>query len=312
MIALVTGGAGFIGSHLVDRLLAQDTDVRIFDIVEPRWRSDVEYSCGSILDVEGLTRAMQGVDVVFHLAAVANVNEIYQRPDFAETVNTRGTLNVLEASRRSRVRKIVYASTVWVYDGCEGEVVDEETLLHPPRHLYTATKVAAEGYCHAYQRLYGVTSTILRYGVPYGPRSREGTVVTNFVERALRRQPIVIAGAGDQWRRFVYVEDLAEANVLALSSVSDNRVYNLDGRERVTIRRVADTVRRIIGDVHVQHTDARPGDFSGKEASSERAKRELGWEPHIGFDEGIRRYIDWYRAVRSLADASSVIHSPGP
>ncbi len=297
MIAFVTGGAGFIGSHVVDRLRARGVEARIYDLVKPRWRTDVEHIHASILDLDALTAAMKGADVVLHLAAVADVKDVFERPDYAESINTRGTLNVLEAARRNRVRKVIFGSTVWVYSEVPEQVVDEATPLPPPNHLYTATKIAAEYYCRSYQKLYGLTTAILRYGIPYGPRARDGAVIPTFVQRALGGEPLVIAGDGSQWRRFVYVEDLAEGNVLAIRDVADNKTYNLDGTERVTIRQLAETIRRILGNVEIRHVEGRPGDFSGKEVRSERARLELGWEPRVTLEDGIRRYIEWYRST---------------
>ena len=312
MIALVTGGAGFVGSHVVDRLRDRGVAARIYDTVAPSWRPNLQYHRGSILDLTTLISAMQDVDVVLHLAAAADVNDIFLRPGDAEMVNTRGTFNVLEAARRSRIRKVIFASTVWVYGDSGDDVVDENTSLQPPRHLYTATKIAAEGYCHAYHNLWGLTSTILRYGVPYGPRARMGAVIPNFVECALNNKPMTIAGDGSQWRRFVYVEDLAEASVLATQDVADNRIYNLDGKERISIRQVAETIRSVVGDVEIRYTEARPGDFFGKEVLSVRAKQELGWEPRVGFEEGVRRYVDWYRSTLFKQKVSDVATASTP
>lgn len=134
--------------------------------------------------------------------------------------------------------------------------------------------------------------TILRYGIPYGPRARDGAVIPIFVRKALNGEPLTIAGDGSQFRKFIYVEDLAEGNVLALQSVAKNKVYNLDGSSKVTIKQIAETIRNIIGDVKIEYTSARPEDFSGKEVLSELAKRELGWEAKTNIEEGVRRYIE--------------------
>ena len=298
MRALVTGGSGFIGSHVVDQLADHGIVPRIFDMVRPTFRDDVEYYHGSILDLDAVTMAMNQVDAVFHLAAVADVAEVMADPHYAESIN------VLEAMRKTKgVRRIVYGNTTWVYSDAVGEAVDEDTPIPPPSHFYTSTKLAAESYCIAYSRQFGIDATILRYGIPYGPRARAGAVVPAFVERALAGEPLVIQGDGSQFRQFVYVEDLARGNVLALKSVAKNRVYNLDGNERVTVRQIAESVRDIIGDVDVQFGEPRPGDFSGKIVSSERALKELGWAPEVPFAEGLRRYIDWYREMRTRKEA---------
>lgn len=235
-----------------------------------------------------------GVGVVYHLAAVADVKDVYAEPHYSEAINTRGTINVLEAARLVEMPWVIYGSTTWVYSEAEADVVDEDTALRPPSHLYTATKIASEYYCRAYSNLYGLSTTILRYGIPYGPRARRGTVLQIFVDRALNRLPLTIAGDGQQFRQFVYVEDLAEGNVLAMQEIAKNQVYNLDGKEKITVRQIAETVQKVLGDVEIQYVEGRPGDFAGKETLSHRARIDLGWEPKVSFEEGVRRYIQWY------------------
>lgn len=295
MLALVTGGSGFIGSHVVDKLREEGIEVRVFDMVLPRFRKDIEYYHGSLLDLEAIRMAMNSIDVVFHLAAVADVKGVFEEPHYAESINTRGTINVVEAARRCGVKRVMYGSTTWVYSDTEGAMVDENTPLSAPSHLYTATKLASEYYCQSYSKLYGLEVTILRYGIPYGPRARPGAVIPIFVEKALKGEPLTIAGDGMQYRNFVYVEDLAEGNVLGLKEVAKNKIYNLEGDEKITIRQIAETVQKILGEVEIKYIEGRPADFSGKEISNARAKEELGWHPRVSFEEGVRRYIDWYK-----------------
>lgn len=295
MKALVTGGAGFIGSHVVDKLRDKGIEVRVFDMVMPTFRKDIEYYQGSILDLEALRMALSGIDAIFHLCAVADVKDVFQEPHYSESINVRGTINILEAARRSgQIKRVIYASTVWAYSDCADNSVDETTPLPAPSHLYTATKLAGEYYCRAYAKLYNLGVTILRYGVPYGPRARGGAVIPIFVAKALRGEPLTIAGDGSQFRKFIYVEDLAEGNVLALKSIAKNKIYNLDGKEKVTIKQIAETVQKLVGNVKLESVPPRQGDYSGKEVSSELAKRELGWEPAVSFKEGVKRYIEWY------------------
>lgn len=300
MRVLVTGGAGFIGSHVVDRLLAHGVDPLIYDQQRSAYHREVEHFIGSILDVEALRMAMSGVHAVIHLAAVADVKEVLEDPFYAETVNTRGTISVLEAARRCRVKRVVYGSTTWVYSDCPQTEVDEETPIPPPSHLYTATKIASEFYCRSYAALYGMEQTLLRFGIPYGPRAREGGVIPIFVAKALRAEPLTLAGDGMQFRQFVYVEDLAEGVVLSLKPAAANRMYNLDGQTPISIRQIAEAIRELIGPVEIQATPARPSDFSGKRVSSRRALTELGWIPTTPFREGLNRYINWYRQRQEL------------
>jgi UDP-glucose 4-epimerase len=295
MKVLVTGGAGFVGSHFVDKLRDRGIMVRIFDMVVPTWRSDIEFYHGSILDLEALRMAMSGIDTVYHLAAIADVKDVFEEPYYSESINVRGTINILEAARKGKIKRVIYGSTTWVYSEVTESLIDEETLLRPPTHLYTATKIASENYCLCYSRLYNLPVTILRYGIPYGPRARDGAVVPIFVKKAIEGDPLTIAGDGSQFRKFVYVEDLAEGNVLALKAIGKNKIYNLDGTEKVSIRQIAETVQKLIGNVRIDYVPARPGDFSGKEISSRLAREELGWVPQTPFEEGVRRYIQWYQ-----------------
>ena len=295
MKVLVTGGSGFIGSHVVDKLRDKGVKVRVYDGIMPTYREDIEYYQGSILDRNTLGFAMNGIDAVMHLAAIADVKDVFGEPLKSEAINVRGAINVLEAARNSKVRKVIYGSTTWVYSEAESNNVDETTPLHAPSHFYTATKLAGEYYCQSYSKLYDLDVTILRYGIPYGPRARDGAVIPIFVKKALNGETLTIAGDGFQFRKFVYVEDLAEGNVLALRSIAKNKIYNLDGNERITIKEIAETTQKIVGDVKIECVQGRLGDFSGKEVSSELAKRELKWSPKVNFEEGVRRYIVWYK-----------------
>src|SRR6201986_2456852 len=251
MRVLVTGGSGFIGSHVVDKLRARGHEPVIYDLRPSPWHENgtVETVLGSITDREALERALHSCDAVAHLAAVADVNDVHASPEDAERVNPRGTVPVLKAGRRAGVKRIVYASTIWVYSDCEPEEVDEDTLLPPPSHLYTSTKLAGELYCKAYQELYGIDYTILRFGIPYGPRAREAAVIPAFVNKAFNGDPLTLAGDGSQSRKFVYVEDLADGVALGLNDIAVNRFYNCSRHEILTILRLAEYVQRIISEV---------------------------------------------------------------
>ena len=191
---------------------------------------------------------------------------------------------------------MIYASTIWVYSDVEATEVDEDTPLALPSHLYTATKLAGEMYCRSYEKLYGVESTILRFGIPYGPRARPAAVLPIFVNKALAGEPLTIAGDGKQTRRFVYVEDLADGVVRALAPEAAGRVYNLVGEEDTSVSGIAEAVRDAIGEVEITYTEGRAGDFAGARVCGERAARELGWRAKTPYAEGVRRYVAWHRA----------------
>jgi UDP-glucose 4-epimerase len=309
----VTGGAGFIGSHVVDKLQARGHQPRIFDLVpSPHHGPEVETILGDLCDPDTARRAIDGCEVVIHLAAMADVDEVAKDPSRTDRVNVHGTQVLLEAARDARSSRFVYASTIWVYgDAADPEPVDEETTLGLPRHFYTATKIAGEMYTATYGELYGLEWTILRFGIPYGPRARPAAVVPAFTAKALAGQPLMIAGDGTQSRRFVYVEDLAEGVVAALAPAAADRVYNLVGRENTSVRSIARTIRDIVGDVKIVHVDGRAGDLRGGNVSGERAARELGWEPTTPFAEGVRRYVDWVTATDETPRVASASRTDG-
>jgi UDP-glucose 4-epimerase len=304
MRVLVTGGGGFIGSHVVDRLLDRGVTPRIFDLSASPYHSplEVETFTGSITDAANLDLAMRDCDAVIHLAAVADVGHVLADPVLAEEVNTRGTLNVLEAACRAKVGRVVYGSTTWVYSDCVEQAVDEETPIPAPRHLYTATKLAGETYCAGYSELYDLESTVLRFGIPYGPRARAAGVVAKFTDLAFEGKALTIAGDGSTTRSFIYVEDLADGIVAALKPEAAGRTYNLSGDEVVTILEIAERVQENTDNCEIVHTPPRPGDFPGKEISNERALAELGWKADTSFREGVRKYVEWVRCTTRPPD----------
>lgn len=308
---LVTGGSGFIGSHVVDKLADAGFEPRIYDLRpsahhEPE---SVDTTIGDLLDAEALQNAMEDCDAVVHLAAYADVGVVAEEPVSAEECNARGTLAVLEAARATGTR-VLYGSTIWVY-GASGEgLIDEEAPIGLPDHLYTASKLAGEMYCTSYAELYDVPCTILRFGIPYGPRARPSAVIPIFVSKALKGDPLTIAGDGRQTRRFVYVEDLADGVVAAVERGAENRVYNLAGDETVTIRELAEVVSDLVGDTEIVHTPGRNGDFGGAVISNERAARELGWCASTPLHEGVRRYLAWLEPER--APAPEPVEEPVP
>ncbi len=292
---LVTGGSGFIGSHVVDALMSAGREPVIYDLAPSPWHPDCETVVGDLNDTARLTAALNSCEAVAHLAAAADVDQVRQDPLGADRINVRGTASLLEAARRAEVGRVIYASTIWVYSDTDLPVVNEDTPLRHPGHLYTATKLAGELYCRSYAELYGLEYTILRFGIPYGPRARPAAVVPAMVGRALAGEPLTIAGDGLQTRRFVYVEDLAEGVVAALAPSAADRIYNLVSNEDVSIKRVAETICNAVGDTEIVYTPGRSGDFAGVEVDGSRATRELGWSTSTSFEEGVRRYVESVR-----------------
>jgi UDP-glucose 4-epimerase len=308
---LVTGGAGFIGSHVVDKLLAAGHEPRILDLLASPYHREVETVLGDLCEPATARAALDGADAVLHLAAVADVDQVAKDPALTDRVNTHGTQVLLAAALESRVQRFVYASTIWVYGDASGpEAVDEDTL-GLPKHFYTATKIAGEMYTASYGELYDLEWTILRFGIPYGPRARPTAVVPAFTAKALAGQPLTIAGDGTQSRRFVYVEDLAEGVVASLAPQAANRIYNLVGRENTSVRAIARAVRDVVGDVPIEHSEGRAGDLHGGNISAERATIELGWEPRTAFADGVRRYVEWVTDVTGTPSAATASRTNG-
>ena len=299
MQVAVIGGGGFIGSHVVDHLLAAGHRVRVID-PDPRWRNPAaRYHELDLFDEAGLAAALAGCRAVFHLAGASDVNQVAADPVAAVRLNVEGTARVLECARQLACERVLLASTVWVYGATagDGERSEDATVdLARAGHVYVSTKLAAELLVHSYREMYGQHYTILRYGIPYGPRMRDVLVVARFVRAALAGEPITIAGTGEQQRNYVYVGDLADAHVRALSAAAADQVLALEGGTPVSVREIADTVRELVGPVPVEHVPGRTADYQGVTVSNRRAKELLDWSPETSFSVGVRRYLDWLSA----------------
>jgi len=311
---LVTGGSGFIGSHVVDALVNAGHDVTVIDHRVRPHREDVRFEDVDLLDLSSVLVATRSVDHVFHLGAVSNADYAHKYPVYSTALNVMGTTNVLEAARNNGIKRVHLASTVWVYNGAPNGTsapADESVPFHlnGAGHIYTSTKMASEMLCHNYGTLYHVPFTVLRYGIPYGPRMREELLIPIFLKRALRGEPLTVAGEGRQYRKFLYVTDLADAHVLALGDNAAGEIYNLEGLRPVTVLEVAEGIRRVVGDhVRIEFVPARPGDFGGREVSGEKAARELEWRPVVEFEDGLKRTVEWFcerwgRPLRRRASA---------
>jgi UDP-glucose 4-epimerase len=292
----VTGGCGFIGSHVVDHLIAAGHDVVVID-KHQRWANPAaRYVIGDVFDEAALDAALDGCEAAFHLAGVSDVSEVAASPSHAIRLNIEGTARILDAARRERCARVVLASTVWVYGATVGggeRTEDAPVDLRQSGHLYVSTKLAAEMVLHSYHQMYGQEFTILRYGIPYGPRMRDALVVARFVHAARTGQPITIAGTGEQQRNFVYVEDLARAHVLALGAGAANQTLALEGDTPVSVNEIAETVQHLVSPVPVSYVDGRNADYDGVTISNRLAKELLNWSPVTPLAEGIHRYLTW-------------------
>ena len=296
---VVTGGSGFIGSHVVDVLVEAGHQVTVIDHRVRPHRSDVGFEDVDLMDFSSVLAATKGAEHIFHLAAVSNVNYAHKYPVYSTALNVMGTTHILEAARINGAKRVHLASTVWVYNGAPNGKPADETVpfyLEGAGHIYTSSKMAAEMICHNYSQLYKVPFTILRYGIPYGPRMREELLIPTFTKKALNGQPLTISGRGEQYRNFLYVRDMAEAHALAMKDGAVNQTYNLEGQRKVTVLEVAEGIKKLLGDhVRLEFVPSRPGDFEGKEVTAGKARRELEWYPTVSFEEGLKRTVAWFR-----------------
>jgi UDP-glucose 4-epimerase len=262
-------------------------------------RDDVRYVAGDVLDTDAVDAVLADADVVFHLAGMYNVDVAALHPLSTVKLNVEGTAVIADAARKRGELRVVLASTVWVFGAAAGEGTVDETVpidLARSGHLYTSTKVGAEMVLRSYAELYDLPYTVLRYGVPFGPRMRDELVIAKFVKKALAGEPLTVAGDGKQTRNFVYVEDLADAHVLALEPAARGETFALDGPEEVSILKVAETVAELVGDTAIERVPGRSGDFAGRQIDITHAREVLGWKPETSFAEGVRRYLEWLRA----------------
>ena len=294
---LVTGGAGFIGGHIVDALVA-DNDVRVLDSGRTGDLSAVpdeaELIEGDVRDEAAVDQAMTDVDVVFHEAAVVSVAESVEEPVESNDVNLSGTLAVLDAARREDAR-LVFASSAAVYGDPERVPVSEDDPTDP-LSPYGLQKLAADRYVRMYADLYDLPTVPLRYFNVYGPGQTGGDyagVITAFLNRIQEGKPPVIHGDGTQTRDFVHVSDIVQANLLAATTDATGEAYNVGTGESVTIRELADTLVDVTGaDVESEHGPARDGDIDESEADISKARDRLGYEPGTTLHEGLADLVE--------------------
>lgn len=295
MKILVTGGSGFIGSHVVDELVENDYEVRVFDRVKPP-REDVEWFNGDLLNEKDVLEACKDIEAIYHLAAIADVNVALSHFDTCLMINEIGTMNFLKSATAEEVERIILASTTWVYGRSKG-IVKEDTPIQFPDHIYTKTKIGQEHLLYSWHQHHGLPYTILRYDIPYGPRMRSNMAISIFVRRAMRGEPITIFGDGKQGRCWIYVEDLAKGNVAALAESGKNEIINIAGPEFVTMNQIAEALKEFFGNIQIKHEPARPHDFEGSVTSIEKAKNLLKWEPNTPFTEGLSKYVQYVKST---------------
>ena len=306
-VVIVTGGAGFIGSHLIEELVRRDYQVIIIDdlstgrkenieelIGEPL-TGEVQFAQGSITDLPLLQKLFQGVDCIFHLAAIPSVPRSLENPLACHEVNITGTLNVLLAAKDSRVKKVIYASSSSVY-GDTPTLPKTEGMLPTPQSPYAVTKLCGEYYCRVFEQVYDLPTVCLRYFNVYGPKQDPGSeyaaVIPKFMRRALDGNPPVIFGDGKQTRDFTYVRDTVKATILAAETEARG-VYNVGSGNRTTINELAKLILSLIGS-HLEpiHQEPRPGDVRHSLADISKIKA-LDYNPDYSLREGLEETISY-------------------
>jgi len=309
---LVTGGAGFIGSHLVDRLLNDGFEVRVLDdvstgrmenLVHHENRKDFDFVKGDVRNPELVKKAVTGVDVVFHEAALISVTRSVENPALTNEINVAGTLNMLKASSDAGVKRFIHASSSSVYGEIE-TLPKREDLTTQPISPYAVSKLAAENYVKVFSEVYGLETVSLRYFNVYGPRQTIGPysgVITIFINRLMNNQPPIIFGDGEQTRDFTNVQDVVEANMLAMKNKSaTGEVFNVATGEPTTINHLAKLLLQIMDRTSLKpvYEKPRPGDIRQSYADVSKARKMLGYEPKTVLREGLEKLVEWCASFR--------------
>jgi len=313
MRVLVTGGGGFIGSHLAARLAELGHDVRVLDNFATGRRSnidaigaEVELVEGDIQSYERASKAVRGCEIVFHQAALPSVPRSIQDPLTSNATNVIGTLNVLLAARDEGVRRVVCASSSSVY-GANATLPKREDMPALPISPYATAKLAGEGYCRSFGVGYGLQTIALRYfnvfGTRQDPTSQYAAAVPNFITALLDGDPLTIFGDGEQSRDFTHVDNVVAANLLAMDAADvSGRVFNIACGRKVTLNELVAELQELIGtDAEIRYEAARAGDVKHSLADLTRAREDLGYEPVVDLREGLSRTIEYYREQRAAA-----------
>lgn len=294
MKAVVTGGAGFIGSHLVEELLLQGAKVHVLDnLVSGQLKNVHPLAVMHIEDIrsQGAKQIIkrEKPDVVFHLAAQADVAQSIREPKYDADMNINGTINILEACREASVKKIIFASTSGVYGNLQKDLISEKDLTMPISY-YGLSKLTAESYIRLFHQLYGLSYTILRFGNVYGPRQSakgEGGVIAIFLDRIKKGMPLMIHGDGEQTRDFVYVKDIVRANITAVEKGDQETIQVSTGRS-VSVNHLVKMLTQIYGSpIETIYTHARTGDIKHSCLDNKKARQLLQWNPQVDIFNGL-------------------------
>jgi nucleoside-diphosphate-sugar epimerase len=305
-VYVVTGGAGFIGSHIVEELLRRNETVKVIDNFSTGKRENTDpFQKAEVIETDisnspNLAQILKGVDFVIHQAAIPSVPKSIIDPVKSHQANVNGTLQLLIAARDAGVKRVVYASSSSLY-GDSPTLPKHEGMIPNPLSPYGAQKLFAEMYCQVFTKAYGVETVSLRYFNVFGPRqdatSQYSGVLALFIPAVLEGRRPTIHGDGEQSRDFTYVKNVVEANLLACkASGVAGQVFNVACGDRITVNSMLQQINQITGkDIAPVHGDARPGDIKHSQADITRARNLLGYAPKISFEEGLRHTIEWYR-----------------
>jgi len=305
---LVTGGAGFIGSYIVDRLLTDGFEVTVMDnlstgllenIASHQNRKSFHFIQGDIRNLDLVNKTLPDVDAVFHGAALIEIARSVEDPLLTNEVNVTGTLSLLKACLDSSVKRFIFPSSAAVYGKTEVLPV-RESLVSQPISPYGVSKLAAENYCRVFCEVYGLETVCLRYFNVYGPRQTYGPysgVITIFVNQLLDNQPLIIHGDGEQTRDFVNIQDVVDATMLALTRKSAvGEVFNIGKGIATSINQVANMLQEITGKTRLEpiHTNPRTGDIRHSYADITKAIKILGYNPKVELKDGLAQFVKWY------------------
>ncbi|MCA9669116.1 MAG: SDR family oxidoreductase [Myxococcales bacterium] len=310
MKVLVTGGAGFIGSHISQRLIGEGHEVRILDNLSTgrkenlfEFADKVEFREGDIRNAALVQELARECDLIYHQAAVVSVPYSVEHPQETHDVNIQGTINVLQAARACRVKRVVFACSAAVY-GEDPELPKRETMAPLPVSPYGVEKITGEYYLGAWNALYGVQTVSLRYFNVFGPRqdprSPYSGVISVFVDRALSGAQPTVFGDGEQYRDFVFIDNVVQANMLAgRVEAAAGRCYNVGCGEKTSLNELLGMLGRICDrEMEPQYADPRAGDIRESVADISRIKRELGYAPKVAVEDGLRQLVEYERAKR--------------
>ena len=310
-IAVVTGGAGFIGSHIADALTRNGLRVRVIDDLSTGHREnleeitgDVDFTEGSVADEQLLKKVLDGAELVFHEAAIPSVPRSVEHPRQSHVASVDGTFTLLLAARDQKVRRVVYAASSSAY-GDQPTLPKKEAMLPDPLSPYAVAKLVGEYYCQVFARVYGLETISLRYFNVFGPRQDPGSqysgVVSRFISVLLNNQQPVIYGDGEQSRDFTYIDNVVDANLRAASVTSGfGSVVNVANGQRITLNQLLEELKAIVGkpEVKADYREARVGDVRHSLADISRASELLGYQPLVSLREGLQRTIDWWKTSR--------------